>query len=49
MIEILLVFESLYALALGGDDGVPNDDAEMKPGNYYVEGKYTTHAYSYVC
>ncbi len=46
MIEILLVFESTYILVLGGDDEVPRDDAEMKPGNYYVDGKSTTHAHS---
>lgn len=46
MIEIILVFESSYTLALGGDDEVPRDDAEMKPGDYYVEGKSTSHAHS---
>ena len=46
MIEIILVFESSYALALGGDDEVPRDDAEMKPGDYYVDGKSTSHAHS---
>ena len=46
MIEILLVFESTYSLALGGVGEAPRDDAEIKPGNYYVEGKFTTHAHS---
>lgn len=30
MIELLLVFDGTYTLALGGDDDVPRDDAEMK-------------------
>lgn len=42
MIEILLVFESTYTLALGGVGELPRDDAEIKPGNY----KFTTHAHS---
>lgn len=46
MIEILLVFGSPYTLALAGGDTVPKDDAELKPGNYYVDGKFTTHAHS---
>ena len=46
MIEILLVFDSPYTLTLAGDGTVPKDDAEVKPGNYYVDGKSTTHAHS---
>lgn len=51
MIEILLVFESPYTLTHGdgGADEVPRDDAGMKPGNYYVDGKSTTHTHSQVC
>lgn len=45
MIEILLVFESTFILAFSGNDKVPKDDAKMKPRNYYVDGKSTTHAY----
>lgn len=46
MIEIILVCKSSYTLTLGGDNEVPRDDAEMKPGDYYVDGKSTSHAHS---
>lgn len=49
MIEIILVFESSYTLSLGGDDEVPKDDAEMKPGDYYIDGKSISYALSQVC
>lgn len=31
----------LSSRGLGGDDEVPRDDAEMKPGNYYVDNSCT--------
>lgn len=49
MIEILVVFENTYTLTLGGADEVPRDDVGMKLGNYYVDGKSTTHAHSPLC
>lgn len=48
MIEILLVFDSMYMyiyiLAHAGKT-VCKDDAKLKPGNYYVDGKSSTHAH----
>ncbi len=38
MIEILLVFDSTYTFEYEGET-VRKDDAELKPGNYYVHGK----------
>lgn len=36
MIKIILVFKSSYTLALGGNDEVSRDDAEIKLGDYYM-------------
>lgn len=43
---IQLVFDSPYTLVFAGDVTVPKDDAEVKSGRYYVDGKSTTHAHS---
>lgn len=45
MIEILLVFKSLYTLALAGNGKVSKDGTKVKPGNYYIDGKSTTFAH----
>lgn len=45
MLEIPLVFHSLYIFTLEGGDRVPKDGAELKPGKY---GRSTTHAHSYI-
>lgn len=45
MIEILLVFDSTYTLAHEGET-VCKDDAELKPGNYYVYGNSSTYVHS---
>ncbi len=45
MILILLVFDSTYIHA---GETVRKDDAELNPGNYYLDGKSSTHALSYV-
>ena len=44
MLEIILVFSSPYTLTLA-DDIVPKDDAQLQPGNYYVDGESKTLAH----
>lgn len=39
MIDIILVCKTSYTLTLGGDLEVPRDDVEVRPGDYYVDGK----------
>lgn len=46
MIDIILVCKSSYTLTLGGDNEVSRDDAEVRPGDYYVDGKSISHAHS---
>lgn len=50
MIKIILVFKSSYTLALSGDDKVSRDDAEIKPGDYYMlTVNPQSHAHLWVC
>ena len=47
MLEILLIFDSPYTLALAGGDIVPKTGAGLQSRNYYVDGKFKTLAYLY--
>lgn len=39
MLEIILVFRSLYTLILVGGDIVSKYGAALQPGSYYVDGE----------